>query len=47
MSRGESGEWVDCATCHGVGADHIGSCPACGGRGEVWVEYEPEEENKG
>ena len=39
-----SGEWVDCYRCHGIGADNIGNCPVCGGRGEVWVEEEENED---
>jgi hypothetical protein len=39
----ESGEWVDCYNCHGIGSDNIMKCTACGGLGRFWVEDDEDE----
>jgi len=34
----------ECWKCNGVGWDHIGPCPNCGGKGEVKTPQEVENE---
>jgi DnaJ-class molecular chaperone len=40
-----SGRWEDCGDCHGYGSDDCAYCQTCGGRGEVWVEDEEDEDD--